>query len=348
MVRQQVIGQGPGRREGVRQPVATLTPPAPPSLDRLVVHDPSTVPAEPSADLMYKHRVRPIESLKTLWDHREIIYTLTERDFRAQYKQATLGILWAFISPVLMLGFMIIVFSRVKSFGSEGLPYALYAFTGILCWNFFSNSLGNGGVSLLNNKALLAKTQFPRECFPLENMCLAGINSMTSWIPLALIFVIDQRAPQPEGLWVPLLMAIEIVFAAGVTMAIAGLIIQMRDLVQVLPLITTMGLFATPVIWPYSKIPAKFRLFGGHSKAVLDKHGHLVHHLVGGFTVNLQVVYGFFNPVGPVIDQARWTLLLGHSPEWSLIEAASLGAVLYLYFGYRIFKRLEVNFADIA
>ncbi len=330
--------------------MATVTSPAPPSptLDSFVLHDPSALPPEPPLQVFYRHRVHPIESLKSLWRHREIVYTLTERDFRAQYKQATLGILWAVISPVLMLGFMIVVFSRVKSFGSEGLPYALYAFVGILVWNFFANSLGNGGQSLLTNKALMAKTQFPRECFPLENMCLSGINTVTSWIPLAILFVIFGRAPRWTGVYVPLLMVIEVVFAAGVTMAAAGLIIQMRDLVQVLPIITTMGLFATPVIWPYSKIPAKFHVAGGHTVTVVNKHGHVVHHVVGGFTVNLQVVYGFFNPIGPVIDQARWTLLLGHSPEWTLVGAAALGAILYLYFGYRIFKRFEVNFADIA
>jgi ABC-type polysaccharide/polyol phosphate export permease len=328
--------------------MATVTSPASPSLDTLVLHEPSLLPPEPPDDQFYHHRVRPIESLKTLWGHREIIHTLAERDFRAQYKQATLGILWAVISPVLTLCIMIVIFSRVKSFGSEGLPYALYAFVGILCWSFFASSLSNGGQSLLNNKALLAKTQFPRECFPLENMCVSGINTVTSWIPLAILFVIFGRAPRLAGVFVPLLMIIEVVFAAGVTLAVAGLIIQMRDLVQVLPMITTLGLFATPVIWPYSKIPTDFHVAGGHVVRTIGKHGHAVHHLVGGFTINLQMVYGFFNPIGPVIDQARWTLLLGHTPEWNLVGVAALGAVLYLYFGYRIFKRLEVNFADIA
>ncbi len=75
----------------------------------------------------------------------------------------------------------------------------------------------------------------------------------------------------------------------------------------------------------------------------------MVHsHWVGGITINLQMVYGFFNPLGPVIDQARWTLLLGHAPQWNLVGVAIVSAFLYLFFGYRIFKRLEVNFADIA
>ena len=318
------------------------------------MYDPSTIPAEPPPDLIYKHRVRLVDSVQNLWRHREIIYTLAERDFRAQYKQATLGVMWAVLSPVATLVIFIVIFSRVKSFGSEGLPYALYAFVGILCWSFFASSLGTGGQSLLNNKALLAKTQFPRECFPLETMCVNALGTVISWIPLTILFIVFGRAPRPAGVFVPLLMLIEVVFAAGITMGVAGLIIQMRDLVQVLPIITSLGLFATPVIWPFSKIPANFHLSGGHlvtTAAHVTAKGHHVaahSHWVGGITINLQVVYGFFNPLGPVIDQARWTLLLGHSPQWSLVGVALVSSFLYLFFGYRIFKRLEVNFADIA
>lgn len=321
-------------------------------MDTLVIHDPSALPPEPPEDQLYHHRVRPVEALRTLWGHREIIYTLAERDFRAQYKQATLGVLWAVLSPVATLVLFVIVFSKVKTFtGPPGVPYALYAFIGILCWSFFAGSLGNGGQSLLNNKALLAKTQFPRECFPIETMCLSGINTVTSWIPLTILFIIFGRAPRFTGLFVPGLMLIEVIFAAGITLAVAGLVIQMRDLVQVLPIITSLGLFATPVIWPFSKIPSSFHVAGGHlMRHVVQVHGKTVvhHHIVGGFTINLQMVYGFFNPLGPIIDQARWTLLQGNTPQWNLVGVALLGACVYLYFGYRIFKRLEVNFADIA
>jgi len=250
-----------------------------------------------------------------------------------------------------MLAIFVVVFSRVKSFGSEGLPYALYAFVGILCWSFFANSLSNGGQSLLNNKALMAKTQFPRECFPLETMGVNALNTMLSWVPLAVLFVIFGRAPKFATVFVPLMMVIEVVFAAGITMAVASVIIQMRDLMQVLPIITSLGLFATPVIWPFAKIPSAYHVTGGrivHYTTMV--HGHLVHHIhyVGGITINLQMVYGFFNPLGPVIAAARDTMLLGHAPQWNLIGIASLGALVYLVVGYRLFKRLEVNFADIA
>jgi len=333
---------------------ATVTAPV---QRQFALHDPSTVPAEPPSDSWYHHRVPLVDSVRNLWRHREIIYTLAERDFRAQYKQATLGLMWAVLSPVATLAIFIVVFSRVKSFGSEGLPYPLYAFVGILCWSFFSSAFGNGGQSLLNNKALLAKTQFPRECFPLETMGVSGLNTILSWIPLAILFVVFDRAPRITGLFVPALMLIEVIFAAGITMAVASLVIGMRDLVQVLPIATSLGLFATPVIWPFSKIPDHVHVGGGHQVITgithkINKHGHaisIVHsHWVGGFYINFQMIYGFINPLGPVIDQARWTMLLGNTPEWNLVAVAAAGALLYLYFGYRIFKRLEVNFADIA
>jgi ABC-type polysaccharide/polyol phosphate export permease len=320
------------------------------SADALVVTDVSSIPDEPPPGIMYRHKVRFVDSVQVLWAHREIIYTLAERDFRAQYKQATLGVLWAVLTPVAMLGIFIVVFSHVKTLGVPGVPYPLYSFVGILCWSYFAGALGTGGSSLLTNKALLAKTQFPRECFPLETMLVGALNTVISWIPLTILFVIYGRAPKVATVWVPLFMVIEVVFAAGITLAVSSIIIQMRDLVQVVPLIISLGLFATPVIWPYSKIPTNYHLAGGVHVKQVKVHGHvLVHaHWVGGIHINLQLVYGFFNPLGPVIDNARRTLLLGQSPAWGLIAVASLGSILYLAFGYRIFKRLEVNFADIA
>ena len=315
----------------------------------MLVTDVSTIPEEPPDEILYHHKVRVIESARMLWDHREIVYTLAERDFRAQYKQATLGILWAILSPVATLVIFVVVFSKVKAFPTQHIPYALYAFVGILCWSFFASSLGSGGNSLLANKALLAKTQFPRECFPLETMLVNALNTVLSWIPLAILFVIFGRAPAVATLWVPLFMIIEVVFAAGVTLAISSLIIQMRDLVQVMPIIISLGIFVTPVIWPFSYVPTHYHVTGGHLAHAHTVAGHVIKaHWEGGLYINLQAVYGFFNPLGPVISNVRETMLLGHNPSWVPLIAAVIGSVCYLAFGYRIFKRFEVNFADIA
>ena len=279
------------------------------------------MPAEPPTHLIYRHEARLRTSFRDLWASRDIIYTLAERDIRAQYKQATLGMLWALIAPMAMLGIFIIVFSRTKSLGvPPGVPYPIFAFIGILCWTFFSQSLGTGGTALLTNHELMSKTQFPRECFPLETILVTAVNTVLAWIPLVLLFIFYRFMPYPQTLWVvPLMILIEVLFTIGLTLAVSALIIQMRDLAQVLPMIIQLGLFVTPVIWQFSLIPAQWR-----------------------------IVYGFVNPLGPVIDDARRAMLLGQNPVPGPLLAAIAGTAFYLTVGYRLFKRFEVNFADIA
>ena len=278
------------------------------------------VAAEPPSHLVYRHEARVGSSLRELWANRDIIYTLAERDIRAQYKQATLGFLWALIFPLAMLGIFTIIFSRTSlSNGIPGIPYPILAYIGILCWTFFSGSLGAGGTSLLTNNALMSKTQFPRECFPLETVLVTAVNSVLAWIPLVLLFALYRFVPRPTTVWVPLFVLIELAFTVGLTVMVSALIIQMRDLAQVLPIIIMLGLFATPVIWQFHRIPH-----------------------------NLQIVYGFFSPLGPVIDDTRRAMLLGLNPVPGPLLAAIAGSITYLVLGYRLFKRLEVNFADIA
>jgi ABC-type polysaccharide/polyol phosphate export permease len=277
------------------------------------------VAAEPPSHLVYRHQARMGNSLRDLWASRDIIYTLAERDIRAQYKQATLGFLWALIFPLAMLGIFTIIFSRTSSNGIPGIPYPILAYIGILCWTFFSGSLGTGGTSLLTNNALMSKTQFPRECFPLETILVTAVNSVLAWIPLVLLFAFYRFVPYPTTVWVPLFVVIEVAFTIGLTVMVSALIIQMRDLAQVLPIIIMLGLFATPVIWQFDRIPQ-----------------------------NWQIVYGFVSPLGPVIDDTRRAMLLGLNPVPGPLLAAIAGSITYLVLGYRVFKRLEVNFADIA
>jgi lipopolysaccharide transport system permease protein len=306
----------------------------------LIVTDLESIPDEPAPESFYNHKVPMRRAYKDLWAHREIMYTLAERDFKVQYKQAILGMMWALLTPVATLVTLVIVFSKVHLFRTlPGVPYGLYVYTGVLCWSYFSSALGSGSSALLGNKMLMAKTQFPRECFPLETSGVTALNTVLSWIPLVLLFVIYGYAPKLAIVWTPLFMVVEVVFAAGITLGCSALIIQMRDLAQVLPIVLSLGIFATPVIWPFSVIPNHYHLFGGYYA-----HGHWH----GGFYVNLQIVYGFFNPLGPIINNVRLTMLVGRWPTPGPMIAAVIGAVLYFVIGYRIFKRFEVNFADIA
>lgn len=287
---------------------------------QLRLMDVESIPERPEPHQMYKHKFRLFDSARQAWRAREIIATLAERDIRAQYKQATLGVMWALLMPVLTLViFQFLVTKTHVASAPKGAPEALWMFPAIMCWSYFSSCVTTGGTSLLTNKALLAKTQFPRESFPIENMLVAGVNTALSAIPLVILFLVHSFVPKIETLWSPVFIIIELVFTAGVTFAVAGIIIQMRDLGQVLPLIVSLGQFVCPVIWPFSKIsPA------------------------------IQPWYSFFIPLGPIMDNIRRTMLYGLSPTWNLLGLAALGSLLYLLIGYRIFKRLEVQFADLA
>ncbi len=287
----------------------------------LKVFDPSTVPAKPPPELLrYRHRPGFFSSLRELWNRREITYTLAERDIRANYKDAALGILWALLTPVLTVAVLSVVFSRVHVFNSgTHIPYPVYAYSGLICWYFFANCVSGGSSAVLGNKGLLGKVHFPRECFPISTIAQASVTTALSIIPFAGLMAIHHIAPKIEVLWSPLFMIIELAFALGVALGLSSIVVHVRDVNQVVPLITQLGLFATPVIWPFSRISPK-----------------------------IQPYYSFFNPVGPIIDNVRRTMLLGLSPDWKLIGLAGAGSLVYLVGGYKLFKRLEGDFADIS
>jgi ABC-type polysaccharide/polyol phosphate export permease len=285
----------------------------------LRITDPATVPAEPHPDRAYLHRSRLIPSVRTLWSRREIILTLAQRDIKANYKQAELGIAWAILAPVGLLLVMVVIFKRIKGFHVPGVPYVLYAYSGILPWQFFSSSVGGGANSLLANKGLLAKVHFPRECFTLSDILEAAFNTTLASSVLILLFIINRFTPHIQGLWIPLFLVIEVIFTVGVALGCSVLLVHVRDLAQALPIALQLGMFASPVIWPFSKLPVPF-----------------------------QAVYSFFNPIGPVIDNVRRTMLLGLEPTWGLLAIATAGALAYLVGGYALFKRLEGDIVDIA
>jgi len=133
------------------------------------------------------------------------------------------------------------------------------------------------------------------------------------------LFVITDFVPKLASIWVPLYVAVEIPFAIGVALAVSSVIIQMRDLNQVVPIFLPLAMLLTPVIWPFTRIPPMWR-----------------------------PLYSFLNPAGPVISGIRGSMLLGLGPDWPLMAIAAAGSLTYLIAGYAVFKRLEVNFADVA
>jgi len=275
--------------------------------------------AEPEA--WQKARPQSLASaLRDLWGSRQVVRTVTERNLRVRYKQSFLGFAWALLTPVGLLCGLLILFHRVAGFAaSDGVPYSLFAYVGLLAWTFFSVSTSMGGNSVLSDKALLSKSRFPREVFPLSSVVVSGVDAGMALVPLAVLFVLERRLPSVTTPVAVIPLVVLVAFTAGVALASSAIIVHLRDLRLALPIMLQIGLFLTPVAYGLDKIPSWARL-----------------------------AYCFVNPVAPVIDSFRRTVLEGEMPQWGYLAAGAVTASVVLVGGYALFTRMEGSFADVA
>jgi ABC-type polysaccharide/polyol phosphate export permease len=275
----------------------------------------------PRRAIWFKRRVNLVFAARELWAYRELILTLAERDLRIRYKQAVLGIAWAVISPVMMMIAFTLIFSRVAPVTTDGVPYALFSYMGLLPWTFFSSALTAGGLSLVGNTPLLNKLYCPREVFPIAAILDAMVDAVIATFVLAALFPITGFAPKAQIYYLPLLLIVLLMFTLGVTLAVSALVVFMRDLRLVLPMVIQLGLFVSPVVYGPASIS------GSHT---------------------FLVVYSILNPLVPVIDGLRSSVLHGMPPDWSALGAGAASSFVILIAGFMLFKRLETGMADIA
>jgi ABC-type polysaccharide/polyol phosphate export permease len=254
-----------------------------------------------------------------LWHSRELTRTLIERDLRVRYKQTVLGFGWALLGPVVFMLVFTLFFQRAAHFNTDGTPYALFSYTALVPWTFFAEAVTIGSSSLISNVTLLNKVYCPREVFPIAATVAAMFDAAVSVVVLLVLFGIYQYPPALATLWVPVLIAIEIAFTLGVTLFSAAVLVYLRDVRYVVPLAVQVGMFASPVAYGFSVIPP-----------------------------GLRPVYSIVNPLGPVLDGFRRTVLHGMAPDWGLLGLATVASMAWLVGGYALFKRLETGFADIA
>jgi ABC-2 type transport system permease protein/lipopolysaccharide transport system permease protein len=275
----------------------------------------------PPTDLWFRRRIKLRTAFSDVWRFRELIHSLAERDYRARYKQAVLGIAWAMLTPLALMVVFTFVFARLQHFDTGGAPYVLFSYIGLLPWTFFSGSVSGGGQSIVGNMSIVNKVACPREVFPLASIATVTLDTLISSAVLLLLFGITGFAPKPETLYAPIPILVLLVYTIGMTLLVSALLVYFRDLRQILPLAIQLGLFITPVAYGIEVIA----------------HTH-----------KTQMIYSLLNPVAPVIDSLRRTVLYGLAPDWQLLGMGAIGALIALVGGYVVFKRLEVGFADIA
>jgi ABC-type polysaccharide/polyol phosphate export permease len=283
------------------------------------MRDPETIATTPPVELRFRRRVGIGHSAVELWHHREIVISLADRDFRARYKQAVLGVGWAILQPMILMLIFTFTIRRFTHVQTHGVPYPLFAYVGLIAWNFFSGSVGWSVNCLVGNQPILNKVRFPREACPTASVLLATIDATVSMIGLVAFFAIYRFTPPATIVWVPLFAVLLWAVALAVSILVSILVVYLRDLKQIVPVVLQMALFATPVAYE----------------------------ITDNLRPRLQPIYCAVNPVAPFIDGLRSVVLYGTAPQWPHVAIGAASTAVLLFGGLRIFKRLEVGIADL-
>ncbi len=257
-------------------------------------------------------------NLKDLWVYRELVYFLTWRDIKVRYKQSVLGILWAILKPFMTMVVFTIFFGNLAKIPSDGVPYPIFSYTAILPWELFASALVVASRSMVGSGNMISKIYFPRMIVPLSSVMSSVVDFFIGFVILIGMMLFYHITPTINILWLPLLILLTLVSALGVGFWTSALMVRYRDVGYLMPFVTELWKFLTPVVYPASMIPEKWRL-----------------------------LYAL-NPMTGVVEGFRYALL-GTTQSVSLpMVLISAGiAVLILITGLFYFRRMEKQFADM-
>ena len=255
--------------------------------------------------------------LLSIWQYRELLGYLIWRDTKVRYKQAVMGAGWAVFQPIFSMLLFTAIFSYVAKLPSDGLPYPLFAYAGMLPWNFIAQATSRSGTSLVGESHLISKIYFPRLIIPLAAASAPAVDllcALLMMIPLMLWFGVP---PGWQILLFPLFLVMALLTALAFSLWFSALHVRFRDVGHVIPFFVQSWMFASPVVYPVSVVPQKWRLL-----------------------YNL-------NPVVGVVEGFRWTLLGQPAPSLKTILPSMCIVLLLLVSGLVYFKRTERTFADV-
>ena len=253
---------------------------------------------------------------RELWNYRELLRFLVVRDIKVRYKQTVLGGLWAILQPFMNMVVFTIFFGHLAKIPSDHLPYPIFVYTALLPWQFFSSGIGSSGNSLVANSHLISKVYFPRMIIPAASLGAGCLDFLIAFILLIVMMIYYGIYPGPGIFLFPFLMVLVTVAALGVGMILAALNVAYRDFRYVIPFLVQFWLFATPVIYPASIVPDKWR-----------------------WLINL-------NPMAGLITGIR-SSLLNLSLSWTDILISGTMSIGLFVIGIFYFKKMERRFADI-
>jgi len=255
--------------------------------------------------------------LGELWAYRELLFFLVWRDVKVRYKQTALGVAWAVLQPLLTMFVFSLFFGRLARMASDGLPYPVFNLAGLVPWTFFAFGVNEAATSVVGSRQLITKVYFPRLAIPLATVLAGLVDFAIAFLLLLGVMAWYGIVPGLEALVVIPLVLLAFVTALGVGLWLAALNVQYRDVRYVLPFLTQLWLFATPIVYPSSLVPAAWR-----------------------------PVYGL-NPMVGVVDGFRWALL-GSAPPGPILAVSTCAALALALGGIFYFRRMERAFADIV
>lgn len=256
------------------------------------------------------------QTLHELWHHRGLLYFLVWKDIKVKYKQASLGIAWAILQPVLGMLLFTLLFGRVAKLPSDGLPYPLFYFSSLLSWTYFSTALITASNSVVSNTSLVSKVYFPRILLPAAGAVSSVLDLAIASVILVGLMIFYQVPSTPQLLFLPLVLALLIVFALAAGLFLAALNVNYRDVKHALPFLVQLWFFASPVVYPLSMVPERYQ-----------------------WLVSL-------NPLTGIIETSR-ALLVGRPVPWGALSVSFGVIVVVLILGLWYFQRTERRFADV-
>jgi lipopolysaccharide transport system permease protein len=256
--------------------------------------------------------------LRELWAHRELLYFFVWRDLKVRYKQTALGASWALLQPLATMIVFSLFFGRLARMPSDGIPYPAFSYAALVPWMFFANVLMQGANSLVNNGHLLSKVYFPRLALPLSSLMAAFVDFLLSFVGLICLMIYFGIALTLKVLVLPAFILLAIVTALGVSLWLAAVNVQFRDVRHTVPFLTQFWMFATPIAYPSSLLPEPWR-----------------------------TVYAI-NPMVGVVEGFRWALLGVETAPGLMVALSSAVSLTLLVTGAFYFRRMERTFADVV
>ena len=256
--------------------------------------------------------------LHEVWAYRELLYFLVWRDVKVHYKQTAIGVGWTILQPLLTMVVFTMIFGHFAKVPSDGVPYPVFTYAALLPWNLFSGGLNRCTLSLVGSANLITKIYFPRLIVPVSSVISGTIDFAISFVFLLGIMLWYHVVPSWGALALPIFFLLAVVTALAVGLWLSAINVRYRDVGQAIPFLIQVWTFLSPVAYPVSLVPEKWRL-----------------------------LYSL-NPMVGVIEGFRWALLGKESPDFLAIAISSVVVLVALMGGLFYFKRVERTFADVV